>query len=230
MKYNPASWRVPYDHVVWKDPKQILVIYCLQFLLVLLLYPIPEDGRGAPPKNHYRHYFGRLHRPQDFQFLVDGMTRILNQPVRDYSSYAISARFNIRIQMQTSTSYLPGSQRSVKWAPEILILFWETLQCNKRFRSFIIDSNRSHDFLILCLFYAMEYRTDASKQGVVRMCIFILQTMSAEPNFGKSLNLKFEAQETLPQSIRLPSFRGSYVDYLIMVYLQQLPNIFGSVC
>ena len=81
VKYNPASWRVPYDHVVWKDPKQILVIYCLQLLLVLLLYPIPEDGRGAPPKNYYRHYFGRLHRPQDFQFLVDGITRILNQPV-----------------------------------------------------------------------------------------------------------------------------------------------------
>lgn len=81
IKYNPASWRVPYDHVVWKDPKQILVIYCLQFLLVLLLYPVPEDGRGAPPKNYYRHYFGRLHRPQDFQFLTDGMTRILNQPV-----------------------------------------------------------------------------------------------------------------------------------------------------
>ncbi|KAJ5794668.1 hypothetical protein N7457_001267 [Penicillium paradoxum] len=198
MKYNPASWRVPYDHVVWKDPRQILVIYCVQLLLVLLLYPIPEDGRGTPPKNYYRHYFGRLHRPQDFQFLVDGMTRILNQP------------------MQATTSYLPGSQRSVKWAPEMLILFWETLQCNKRFRSFIIDSNRSHDFLVLCMFYAVEYRMDASKQGVVRMCVFILQTMSAEPTFGKSLNKSFEAQETLPQSIRLLKFRGSYADYLIM--------------
>jgi hypothetical protein len=83
MKYNPAIWRVPYDHVVWKDSKQILVIYCLQLLLVILLYPIPEDGRGAPPKNYYRHYFGRLHRPQDFQFLVEGMTRILNQPVSE---------------------------------------------------------------------------------------------------------------------------------------------------
>ncbi|KAJ5626681.1 hypothetical protein N7528_004108 [Penicillium herquei] len=198
MKYNPASWRVPYDHVVWKDPKQILVIYCLQLLLVLLLYPIPEDGRGSPPKNYYRHYFGRLHRPQDFQFLVEGMTRILNQP------------------MQATSTYLPGSQRSVKWAPEILILFWETLQCNKRFRSFMIDSNRSHDFLVLCIFYAMEYRADPSKQGMVRMCIFILQTLSAEPTFGKSLNVKFEGQETLPQSIRLPKFRGSYADYLVM--------------
>jgi hypothetical protein len=64
----------------------------------------------------------------------------------------------------------------------------------------------------------MEYRTEPSKQGIVRLCIFILQTMSAEPNFGKSLNMKFEAQETLPQSIRLLKFRGSYADYLIMVW------------
>ncbi|OJJ48434.1 hypothetical protein ASPZODRAFT_130459 [Penicilliopsis zonata CBS 506.65] len=198
IKYNPASWRVPYDHVVWKDSKQMLVIYCLQLLLVLLLYPIPEDGRGTPPKNYYRHYFGRLHRPQDFQFLVDGMTRILNQP------------------MQATNSYLPGSQKSVKWAPEMIMLFWEALQCNKRFRSFIIDSNRSHDFLILCIFYVKEYRNDSSKQGMVRMCVFILQTMSIEPAFGQSLNKKFEAQETLPQNIRLSGFRGSYADYLIM--------------
>lgn len=121
--------------------------------------------------------------------------------------------------MQATNSYLPGSQRSVKWAPEMLILFWEALQCNKRFRSFIIDSNRSHDFIILCIFYAIEYRNDPSRQGVVRMCIFILQTMSVEPNFGRSLNTKFEAQETLPQSICIPGFRGSYADYLISVRL-----------
>lgn len=96
MKYNPAAWRVPYDHVVWKDPKQILVIYCLQLLLVLLSYPIPEDGRGAPPKNYYRHYYGRLHRPQDFQFLVDGMTRVLNQPVSNTQMILFSNTHTLR--------------------------------------------------------------------------------------------------------------------------------------
>lgn len=119
--------------------------------------------------------------------------------------------------MQATNSYLPGSQKSAKWAPEMLMLFWETLQCNKRFRSFIIDSNRSHDFLVLAVFYATEYKSDPSKQGIVRMCIFILQTMSAEPTFSKSLNNPFEAQETLPQSIRLLKFRGTYGDFLIMV-------------
>lgn len=80
LKYNPASWRVPYDHVVFTDPRQVLVTYGLQLMLVLLLYPVPE-GPGPVSKNNYRHYLGRLHRIQDFQFCVDGMTRILNQPV-----------------------------------------------------------------------------------------------------------------------------------------------------
>lgn len=119
--------------------------------------------------------------------------------------------------MQASSSYLPGSQKSVKWAPEMLMLYWELLQCNKRFRSFIVDSNRAHDFMVICIFYAMEHKTDPAKQGVVKMCIFILQTLSVEPGFGKNLFKKFEAQDTLPQSICLPNFRGTYGDFLIIV-------------
>ena len=173
--------------------------YSLQLLLVLLLYPIPEQTTGATPKNYYRHFFGRLHRPQDFQFIVDGMTRILNQP------------------LQANSSYLPGSQSSIKFAPEMLMLFWEITQCNKRFRSFIIDTDRAHDFVILTLFYALEYKNDASKQGVVRMCAFLLQTLSVEKNFGINLNKRFEGQDTLPASIRIAGFSGSYADFLIQV-------------
>jgi hypothetical protein len=197
LKYNPATWRVPYEHVVFKDSKQVLVTYCLQLLLVLVLYPIPEPGNGTPPKNYFRHFLGRLHRPQDFQFIFDGMYRILNQP------------------LQATSSYLPGSQKSLTWAPEMLMLFWEALQCNKRFRSFIIDTDRAHDMTVLVLYYAIDHRNDPSKQGLIRMCIFILQTLSVEPNFGKGLNQAFEQQETLPASIRIPNFHGTYADYLI---------------
>lgn len=105
------------------------------------------------------------------------------------------------------------------------MLFWETLQCNKRFRSFIIDTDRGHDFVILVLFYALEYKTDAVKQGVVRMCVFVLQTLSTEPNFGKRLNKKFEGQDYLPSSIRLNNFVGTYADFLLIVKLL-LPSKF----
>ncbi|ORY71694.1 high-temperature-induced dauer-formation protein-domain-containing protein [Pseudomassariella vexata] len=197
LKYNPATWRVPYNTLVFKDPKEILVTYTLQFLLVTVLYPIPESISGFAPKNFYRHFLGRLHRPQDFQFIVDGMTRILNQP------------------FQANTSYIPGTQTTTKFSPEIIMLFWEITQCNKRFRSYMIDTERAHDFVILILFYATEYKEDASKQGVVRMCVFLLQTLSVEKKFGVNLNKNFDAQETLPQVIRIPGFKGTYADFLI---------------
>lgn len=122
-------------------------------------------------------------------------------------------------QLQATSTYLPGSQKSLKWAPEMIMLFWETLQCNKRFRSFIIDTDRGHDFVILVLFYALEYKTDPAKQGVVRMCVFVLQTLSTEPNFGKRLNKEFEGQGYLPATIKLADFSGTYADFLLIVIL-----------
>ncbi|KAL8696380.1 MAG: hypothetical protein Q9224_002827, partial [Gallowayella concinna] len=197
LRYNASAWRVPYDQVVSKNPKQTLVSYCLQFLLILILYPIPDNGHDPPPKNYFRHFLGRLHRPQDFDFLVDEMLRTLNQP------------------LQSTSSYLPGSQRSLQWAPEMLMLFWEVLQCNKKFRSSIIDSERGNEFAVLALYYALEYKTDPAKQGVVRMCVFILQTLSTEPNFGRNLNKRYTTQEALPPSVKIPEFSGTYADFMI---------------
>lgn len=49
------------------------------------------------------------------------------------------------------------------------------------------------------------------------MCVFVLQTLSTEPKFGKSLNKHFEGQNTLPSSVRIPSFSGTYADFLLIV-------------
>lgn len=122
-------------------------------------------------------------------------------------------------KLQASVAYLPGSQKSLSWAPEIIMLFWEVLQCNKRFRSFIVDTDRAHDFMILVLYYATENKDDISKQGIVRMCVFILQTLSVEATFGARLNTPFQGQETLPLIVRIPNFRGTYADFLITVCL-----------
>ena len=107
------------------------------------------------------------------------------------------------------------------------MLFWEVLQWNKRFQSFIIDSDRAHDFVVLILFYTMDQKQDPSKQGLIRMCVFILQSMSVEPKFGKSLNKTFEAQETLPANIRIPNFHGTYADFLLTVWRSRFTS---NVC
>lgn len=175
-----------------KDPKQLLVTYALQFLLVLIIYPVPNNQPNA-----FRKSLGRLHRVEDFQFIQQGITLVLTQPVSGVASY------------------VPTVSKALPWAPEMLVLFWELLQCNKRFRSFIIDTDRAHDFIVLVLYYAMEAKDDPARQGIVRMCVFILQTLSVEPTFGRRLNKPFIGQDSLPANLRIANFHGSYADYLI---------------
>ncbi|KKF96877.1 Protein HID1 [Ceratocystis platani] len=105
----------------------------------------------------------------DFQFMVDGMTRILNQP------------------LQEKTSLIPGAQNQAGFVSEVLMLFWEVTQSNKRFRAFIVDTEKCHEFV----------------------------TLSVERNFGVNLNVLFEGHNSLPMVMRIPGFRGSYADFLI---------------
>ena len=107
------------------------------------------------------------------------------------------------------------------------MLFWEALQCNKRFRSFIIGSDSGHRFLILVLYYALEYRNDPTKQGVVRMCVFVLQTLSTETDFGRRLSEPYHGQDSLPISVRIEGFRGTYADYTIIVSCCPCPRASG---
>src|SRR5439155_8823913 len=43
VKYNPAGWGVPYNHVMFADTREMLVTLCLQVLLVLLDYRSPSN-------------------------------------------------------------------------------------------------------------------------------------------------------------------------------------------
>lgn len=209
MKFNPTTWRtIPYSSAFLSDSRQLLVSYSLQFLLLVLCYPLPKSGASVyeghkpegqtQPVNQFKHYFKRLHRANDFNFMVEGMSRVLHQP------------------LSASSAILPGSQTAVRFYPEMLLLFWETLQQNKRFRSFLIETDRALDFLVVLLFYALEHKTDPAQIGLVRMCVFILQPLSAETRFAKSLNRTFEGQSSLPASVRIPSFNGTYADFLII--------------
>ena len=237
---------MPYNALLFKDAKRTLVTYSLQLLLVLLIYPIPESAvlsssphpsasytslssplsSASPRRNYYRHFCGRLHRAQDFQFIVDGMLRVLNQPLKDRtSSYLGSAPqtlSTISASKSTSSSMSTADAATDHLVPALLMLFWEMLQCNRRFRAFIIDTERAHDFVVLAIFYAADTTRgdDASRHGVARMCAFLLQTLSAERNFGINLNKTFEGQESLPAVMRITPFVGTYGDFLVQVSLE----------
>lgn len=218
LKYSPG-WKVPYDHMLIADRNRQLVTYSLQLLQVLLVYPLPknhmdflkevngsefEDTKNA--KNWYRHYLSKIHKPQDFQFISDSLQRLLAQPI------------------QASTSYLPGSRREIEWVTELTMLFWDLIQCNKKFKAYMIMSSRVHDFTVLLLYYMHEKRTESGKQGLVRLCAYVLLHLSADITYAKSLAKPFEGQNALPSNIKLPVFNGSYADYLIIQLFKCVSN------
>jgi hypothetical protein len=162
-KYNPLGWGLPYNHVVFSDPREVLVVMCLRAALILLDYQSPGhadfgvapkendlqkdterlslDIQSAPenkekatnepespatlttitqaaPQEHaadnaFRYYLSKLHRPQDFQFLIDGMYRILSNP------------------MLANNTYLPGSTKQVRCHVETMMLCWKLLEINQ---------------------------------------------------------------------------------------------------
>lgn len=99
----------------------------------------------------------------------------------------------------------------------MLLLLWEALADNKRYRAYVIDTNRALDIMIMLIYYAIEAKTE----GVLRVSVFCLMSLSQEPGFAASLNRPFESHDALPAIIQIKNFHGSYADYLIMVSLHQ---------
>lgn len=203
LKYSPG-WKVPYDHMIISDRHRQLITYSLQYLLVLLIYPIPEtviassaDKEKAPPKNIFRHLCGKIHKTEDLQFIGNSLAKMLSQPIH------------------ASLSYLPGSRQEISWIPELTMLFWDLIQCNKKFRAYLIASDCMQDYMTILLYYIHEKRLDPTKIGLVRLCSYVLLYLTTERSFAISLAKPFSNQTTIPHNIQPASFSGSYSDYLI---------------
>ncbi|KAL0089759.1 high-temperature-induced dauer-formation protein-domain-containing protein [Phycomyces blakesleeanus] len=246
-KYNPLGWGVPYNHVMFTDTREQLVSMCLRTLLVILDYRSPrsvqslrlEQQFGSSSKqtesgvkqspieekeennerednldtsdNLFRHYLSKLHRAQDFQFLIDGIYRILSYP------------------MQATSSYFPSPNKHIKCNVEMMMLCWKLLETNTRFRTYLIDTERSLDLVVVLIYHCMENKLNPAQVGFVRMSAFILQTLSSDPIFGSKLDKPFENPSSLPVSIRIPYFNGTYADFLLISIFTLIATSRGSL-
>ncbi|KAF4555071.1 putative high-temperature-induced dauer-formation protein [Elsinoe fawcettii] len=201
IKYHPDSW-LAFDprNPQGDNVRETHVRVCLHFLLVNMLNRAPWDE--GKDRNEFRLQFSYLHKPKHLQFLADGIFKILRRP------------------LETSGNVLSMAQRSVPWTPEMIILLWEALFTNRKYLHYVVDSGRALDLMVLLVFYAKESHMD----GVGRVCIFCLQTLSAEAHFGGLLNRPFEAHDTLPLSIQIKNFHGKYSDYFITSMLSLLEH------
>lgn len=127
--YDPVGIGVPYNHLLFTDTLEPLVEVCLQILIVTLDHDITSNTSsnsptgGAQSAQSYSHddttiadnlfinYLSRIHRDDDFQFILRGITRLLNNPL---------------VQ-----SYLPNSTKRLHCHQELLVFFWKICDYNK---------------------------------------------------------------------------------------------------
>lgn len=194
LKYQPdARYLSPSP----RELHETHVRTCLHFLQVNLLNRAPWVDSSAPPDNKFRDLFSHLHKATHLQFLADGILKILRQP------------------LESNSNGLNIVQRPLVWAHEIIPLLWESLYSNKYFRAFICETGRQFELTVFLLFYILD--PNKNVEGVKRVSLLCVQTMSENPEYAISLNKQFEGHDNLPSFMQIKNFHGSYADYLFTV-------------
>lgn len=154
--YEPVG-TVPYNHLLFQDFQEPLVEVCLQLLIVTLDHDISCNTPSTPNSsvsasfqaneesidNLFINYLSRIHRDEDFHFVLKGVTRLLNNPL---------------VQ-----SYLPNSTKRLHCHQELLVFFWKICDYNKKFLYFVLKSSDVLDVLVPILYHLNDSRADQCK-------------------------------------------------------------------
>ncbi|XP_060601826.1 protein HID1-like [Ruditapes philippinarum] len=215
--YDPVGYGLPYNHLMFTDSREALVESALQVLCVTMENDSANQnvsvdgtagGTAMEPQNEvataqenatstdnlFVNYLSRIHREEDFHFILKGITRLLNNPL-----------------MQT---YLPGSTKKIQFHQELLVLFWKMCDINKKFMFYVLKSSDVLDILVPILYYLNDARADQSRVGLMHIGVFILLLLSGERNFGVRLNKPY----TVRVPMDIPVFTGTHADFLIIVF------------
>lgn len=208
--YDPVGYGVPYNHLMFTDSREQLVEGALQVLCVTMEnessnHNVSVDGTSggtamdaqsdtSGPDNLFVNYLSRIHREEDFAFILRGITRLLNNPL--------------------TQTYLPGSCKKIQFHQELLVLFWKMCDINKKFMFYVLKSSDVLDVLVPILYFLNDARADQSRVGLMHIGVFILLLLSGERNFGVRLNKPYSVR--VPMDI--PVFTGTHADFLIIVF------------
>lgn len=165
--YDPVGLGVPYNHFIFSDTTEPLVEVCLQILIVTLDHDmamhhsslmlsnqgpssaVSFDEANGIGDNLFINYLSRVHRDEDFQFCLRGITRLLNNPL--------------------TQSYLPNSTKRLHCHQELLVFFWKICDYNKKFLYYVLKSSDVLDVLVPILYHLNDSRADQCKHKLSKL-------------------------------------------------------------
>ncbi|ORX56760.1 hypothetical protein DM01DRAFT_1334323 [Hesseltinella vesiculosa] len=242
--YNPLAWGGTSASTVFSDTREQLVTLSARVLCLALdayspaslqylteseietdachvdnsdsTQSIIKEWECAAQGNLFLYYTSKIHRAQDFQFLIDGIYRTLSYPLQGFNTY------------------LPTSIKRSPCYYEMTTLCWKLMQFNSRFRTYLVETERSFDLMVAVLYHSVENRSDTSQLGLVRVSILVLQCLSVNRRFGDKINKVFEeaSYAALPSIIKVDAsapFKGTYADFLILSLFKLIATTNGQL-
>ncbi|KAK5983518.1 High temperature-Induced Dauer formation [Trichostrongylus colubriformis] len=193
--YNPVGMGLPYNYLLFNDYREPLVEVALQVLIVCLDKDSqPQADETGFSDNYFINYLGRIHREEDFEFMLKGLTRLLSNPLQ--------------------STYLPNSVKKVNFHQELLVLLWKCCEYNQKFMFYVLKTSDVLEILVPILYHITESRNDPTRVGLIHMGVFLVLLLSGERNFGVRLNKPYIAKA----AIDVQAFSGTHADLLIIVF------------
>lgn len=206
FNYTPSK-SLPFNNLLsFQDTREELVELSIQILIVTMDYQFGQDSwaklttterkkKNEIKSNLFIEYLSRIHKNDDFNFIIRGFVRLLNN----------------RLESQ---GYLLSSSKQVNFEHELLILFWKVCNLNKKFVNYLLRRNEILAIVVPILYHLNENFQDASKTGIIHLGVFNLLILSGEREFGVKLNKPYQNSSLS----KLPSFAGSHADLIIIVF------------
>ncbi|KAG8897955.1 hypothetical protein FRB99_007774 [Tulasnella sp. 403] len=231
---------LPYNHLVWKDEgRAALVSSAFGVLLALLDYqtadsrdvptggvepPNPALPAGQPPDvpvaptaatNSFRYFLAKLHRPGDLEYMLNGVLGIWEQ------------------HMSATHHVLPGSRKGVPYILESFLLFWKIIDLNKKFRSYVLESDKLVDVFAYMLWFLLEHKDKPQHHGFCRVLSYMIQVLSGESSFGSKLSQPIPGRVAISARWATPGSVGDFfvtsVYYMVATTSGQLNFLYPAL-
>ncbi|GAA5969685.1 hypothetical protein JCM3765_006112 [Sporobolomyces pararoseus] len=179
-----------------EDIRSLLVGCCLQLLGVVLIdhaSPSPPSTTKPTPTNLFEFYLSKLHRTEDFSFLLSGLQAHVYNALVPPSLLPLPISFSLPLPKNPLDPNSPNSpsesltkSKPSGWTTEALTVLWRLVEKNKKFVQWLVrskdqgGSGKWGELIGLLEVVRNEWRGDETQIGLVRLASFLIQTLTAE--------------------------------------------------
>ncbi|KAJ1678437.1 hypothetical protein EV182_004048, partial [Spiromyces aspiralis] len=150
-------------------------------------------------QNLFRVFISKLHRTQDFEYLITNILRLLDETMKRNLSILNS---------------IPLQSQRRDHVCELVMLLWCLMKYNGQLRAYIIDHNSTLKLFTILVYFMLENKDKPAQADMIRMITQVLHYILESPQFATRLAQSFE-QSVLPATMRMPESNVNYGDFLV---------------